>query len=49
VTWGAQGFTELVHRGTNSRYMAGEVNSDRVVARPPEGPLGASSGPVTRR
>lgn len=49
VTWGTQGFTELVHRGANARYTAGEANPNRALARPPEGPMGPSRGPVSGR
>jgi hypothetical protein len=49
VTWGTLGFRELTYRTTNGRYMAGRENPDRAVARPPDGPLGASRGPVSSR
>ncbi len=49
VTWGTLGFRELTYRATNARYMAGRENPDRAVMRPPEGPLGASRGPVSAR
>jgi len=49
VTWGTLGFSELTYRTTNERYMAGRENPDRVVTRPPDGPLSASRGPVSPR
>lgn len=49
VTWGTLGFRELTYRTTNGRYMAGRENPDRAVARPPDGPLSASRGPVSPR
>lgn len=49
VTWGTLGFRELTYRSTNARYLAGRENPDRAVTRPPDGPLGASSGPIFSR
>lgn len=49
VTWGTLGFRELTYRATNGRYMAGRENPGRAVTRPPEGPFGASKGPVSTR
>jgi hypothetical protein len=49
VTWGTLGFREVTYRATNGRYLAGQVNDDRSVARPPEGPMGPSGGPVSPR
>lgn len=49
VTWGTLGFSELTYRTTNGRYMAGRENPDRVVARPPQGPMGPAKGPVSAR
>jgi hypothetical protein len=49
MTWGMLGFSELTYRAANGRYLAGQENPDRVVARPPEGPLGPAKGPVASR
>ena len=44
VTWGTLGFGELVYRTANGRYLAGQENPDRVVARPPAGMMGPPKG-----
>jgi len=49
VTWGMLGFGELTYRAANGRYLAGHENPDRVVARPPQGPLGPAKGPLPMR
>jgi hypothetical protein len=44
VTWGTLGFGELTYRAANGRYLAGQENPDRVVARPPTGMMGPPTG-----
>ena len=48
-TWRTLGFGEFTYRTPNGRYLAGQENPDRVIARPPQGPLGPATGPLPTR